>query len=120
LRGEETAVARAKPKKNAIPDEVKAWAEAVIERFNKAEIGDPDAYYRARYRGTHLYLDRSNFGAPTPVCRLTYTGDPNDWEFAIYKYSTERYDPAEWCFPGAECVDGTLEGALRAGLLAYP
>ena len=42
------------------------------------------------------------------------------WEFAIYKYSDERYDPEEWIFPGAEEVDGTIEGAMRAGLKAYP
>jgi hypothetical protein len=42
------------------------------------------------------------------------------WEFAIYKYSDERYDPEEWMFPGAEEVDGTIEGAMRAGLKAYP
>jgi hypothetical protein len=52
--------------------------------------------------------------------RLTYTGDPASWEFAIYKYSDERYDAAEWLFPGSEHVDGTIEGALKAGLEAYP
>jgi putative transposase len=46
---------------------------------------------------------------------------PQDrWEFAIYKYSDERYDADEWLFPGAGYVDGTLEGAMRAGLEAYP
>jgi hypothetical protein len=39
------------------------------------------------------------------------------WEFAIYKYSDERYDPDECFFPGAEEVDGAIEGA---GLKAYP
>ena len=42
------------------------------------------------------------------------------WEFAIYKYSDERYDPDEWFFPGGGQVDGTIEGAMRAGLQAYP
>ena len=44
----------------------------------------------------------------------------NEWEFAIYKYSDERYDPNEWMFPGAEYLNGTIEGALKAGLEAYP
>jgi len=41
-------------------------------------------------------------------------------DFALYKYNDERYDPDEWFFPGAEDVDGTIEGAMRAGLKAYP
>lgn len=40
--------------------------------------------------------------------------------FAIYKYSDERYDPEEWRFPGAGHLDGTVEGALRACMEAYP
>jgi hypothetical protein len=42
-----------------------------------------------------------------------------DWSFAIYKYSDERYDEEEWFFPGSEHVDGTIEGAMKAGLEAY-
>ena len=26
----------------------------------------------------------------------------------------------EWMFPGSQYLDGTLEGAMRAGLEAYP
>jgi hypothetical protein len=42
------------------------------------------------------------------------------WEFAIYKYSDDQYDAEEWFFPGSQHVDGTVEGALKAGLKAYP
>jgi hypothetical protein len=44
----------------------------------------------------------------------------NDWAFAIFKYSDERYAPDEWMFPGDEELDGTITGAMRAGLRAYP
>lgn len=54
------------------------------------------------------------------ICRLTYTGDLNSWDFAIYKYSKNRYDPNEWFFPGSGYFDGTVEGAMKAGLEAYP
>jgi hypothetical protein len=54
-----------------------------------------------------------------PICRLTYTGKLDDWGFAIFKWSNERYDPDEWFFPGAEELDGTIEGAMRSGLKAY-
>ncbi len=30
------------------------------------------------------------------------------------------YDPDEWFFPGSESVDGTVAGAMKAGLAAYP
>ena len=43
-----------------------------------------------------------------------------DWEFAIFKWSSEEYDSDEWFFPGSQFVDGTIEGAMKAGLEAYP
>jgi hypothetical protein len=55
-----------------------------------------------------------------PYIRLTYTGNINDWVFAIFKWSTETYDPHEWMFPGSGFLDGTIEGAMKAGLEAYP
>ena len=102
-----------------IPDNVKAQVEEVVARFNEGS-NDPTCFYMARYRGNYLYLDRSDFGRIGPICRLEYTGNMNKWEFAIYKYSSERYDPDEWFFPGYEHVDGTIEGAMMAGLMAYP
>jgi len=51
---------------------------------------------------------------------LEYAGNIDNWDFAIYKYSNERYDPDEWFFTGAGYVDGTVEGAMKAGLEAYP
>ena len=100
-----------------IPEHIKADLEAAISEFNKSL----DYGYVARYRGNYVYLDRKNyFGNVTPIFRLKYTGDPVQWEFAIYKYSTERYDETEWFFPGSNHVDGTIEGALKAGMEAYP
>ena len=104
----------------AIPDAVKQQVEETVAKFNRTVLNNPRLYYVTRYRGRFLYLDRFEYGEADPVCRLTYTGDMNDWEFAIFKYSTERYDPDEWFFPGIEHVDGTVEGALKAGLEAYP
>lgn len=59
-------------------------------------------------------------GDPRQICRLTYTGNVNDWKFAIYKYSDNRYDPDEWMIPGLGHLDGTIEGAMKAGLEVYP
>ena len=109
-----------RPAQKGIPAEVKMQVDDIVARFHTAEIQDPDCHYRPRYRGKFLYLDREDDGRLHPICRLEYTGKMDDWSFAIYKYSKERYDDQEWLFPGSGYVDGTIEGAMRAGLEAYP
>ena len=104
----------------SIPDEVRALVQEIVDRFNRKRLGRSRIRYGPRFQGKYLYLDRDDFGTVGPICRLTYTGDMSAWEFAIFKYSSERYDPEEWMFPGAEHVDGTVEGALEAGMEAYP
>ena len=51
---------------------------------------------------------------------MKYNLKIDDWDFAIYKYSRDKYDPEEWFFPGSEFVNGTIEGAMKAGMQAYP
>jgi hypothetical protein len=88
--------------------------------FNQKNFQNPDRGFSARFRGKYLYLDRNEYHRPSPICRLLYNGEMDNWGFAIYKYSDNGYDPEEWFFPGAGEVDGTIEGAMKAGLLAYP
>ncbi len=104
----------------AIPKEVQAQVEEIIAQFNRKTFRRSDIGYHARFRGRFLYLDRDDLLGTSPICRLTYDGKMDNWDFAIYKYSDERYDPDEWFFPGENEVDGTIEGAMRAGLEAYP
>lgn len=106
--------------KKDIPDDIKKQVEEIVKNFNDKVIGKSNCYYIPRYKGKYLYLDWSDCGQISHICRLGYNGDINDWDFAIYKYSSERYDPGEWFFPGIEEVDGTIEGAMKAGLKAYP
>ena len=103
-----------------IPENVKRAAEQAITEYNAATFRETGYVYLPRFRGLYLYVDRSAYGEVGPVCRLKYNGGMDNWEFAIYKYSREAYDPEEWFFPGAECVDGTIEGALKAVRQAYP
>ena len=103
-----------------IPTEVRHEAVDIIGRFNREVLGDSGCRYVPHFRGKHLYLHREDFGKVGPVCRLEYKKRKRLWEFAIYKYSTDRYDPDDCFFPGSEFVDGTVEGALAAGLTAYP
>lgn len=107
-------------KNKGIPDEVKENVEKIIEQFNRKTFSRDDCFYQARFKGKYLYLDRCDYGNVGRICRLTYTGNMVDWKFAIFKWSTQAYDPREWMFPGRSSVDGTIEGALKAGLEAYP
>jgi hypothetical protein len=103
-----------------IPAAVKTQVADRIAAFNRQALPDPNVAYQPRYQGAFLYLDRCDYGQVSRICRLQYTGALDRWQFAIFKYSDERYDPDEWFFPGAEQVDGTIEGALRAAMAAYP
>jgi hypothetical protein len=106
-------------KKKTIPDEVKENALQTIERFNLRELAKTGSRYVARFQGKYLYLGREDLGNVGPICRLEYRGAGKPWWFAIYKYSSDCYDPEECFFPGYELVDGTVEGALKAGMEAY-
>jgi hypothetical protein len=106
--------------RKAIPEQTKQRVDAEIKEFNEQVIRDPHRSFTTRYRGNYLYLDRMDYGPAGPRCRLTYTGSPEQWDFAIFKFSDDCYDPEEWLFPGAEYVDGTLLGALKAARAAYP
>jgi hypothetical protein len=104
----------------SIPNEVKAKVVDIIDRFNRDVLADDYRTYIARFKGNYLFLYRDDGGyKPGPICRLRYTGDMTEWVFAIYRYSTGRYHPDEFFFPGEEWVDGTIEGAMKAGLEAY-
>ena len=104
----------------SIPKDIKVQVEEIIADFNRETFSGAPVGYQARFRGRFLYLDRDEFGMVGQICRLTYNGKMDDWGFAIFKWSNERYDPDEWFFPGSKEVDGTIEGAMRAGLEAYP
>ena len=107
-------------KSGSIPEAVKEEVRSVVERFNSENSNRGDCFYEVQFRGKYCYLYRCDYGRSGPICRLTYTGPMDAWEFAIFKWSSERYDPEEWMFPGSEWVDGTIEGGMRAGLQAYP
>ena len=131
-------------RKKIIPDDIREQIIARVEAFNQANVRHsensamaqllqklgmrpptadtlPPGSYVPRFRGAYLYLDRIGVnGRQSKICRLKWTGDIDKWEFAIYRYSSEAYDPDEWAFPGFGEADGTVEGAMYAGLEAYP
>jgi hypothetical protein len=111
--------------KISIPAETKGEVQELIDIFNREHFNDKDCKelgivgYSARYKGKYLYLDRDDLGKPSPICRLSWNEKMDNWGFAIYKYSDNCYDSEEWFFPGQQYVDGTVSGAMKAGIEAY-
>ncbi len=108
--------------KTSIPLEIQKEAIKIIDEYNHKTFHDyiKDLSYYPEFKGKFLYLKRKEFGKISPVARLTFIADIKKWEFAIFKWSSEQYDPDEWFFPGENLVDGTIEGAMKAGMVAYP
>jgi len=102
-----------------IPEFVRKFVEDAVDTFNREEISQTGKAYHVRFKESYAYLDRDDGIGPCPVLRLEYNGDMAAWDLAIYKYSADDYDPEESFFPGADLADGTIEGALRAGMKAY-
>ncbi len=103
-----------------IPEDVREEVKEIVQRFNDQPDLKGECNYVPRFKGEYLYLDRSDYGGAAPVCRLRYAGKMDSWEFAIFKYSDNRYDPNELLFPGSKHIDGTIEGAMKACLEAFP
>ena len=105
--------------KAKIPAEIKAEVQEIVDEFNRKEkLGSTQ--YQVSFRGKYLYLKRNPFRFAAEVCRLEWKGAMDNWGFAIYKHSRNFYDPDEWFFPGSSHVNGTVAGAMKAGMEAYP
>lgn len=98
-------------KQHAIPLQTQEIIATRIDAFNKKK----HCNYVFKINGKFIYLLRDG----GPIGRCTYKDNLENMDFAIYKYSRGGYDPDEFFFPGAEYLDGTIEGAMKAGLEAY-
>lgn len=63
-----------------------------------------------RSKGRFVYVDEDG----GPLCRLKYIGKKDDWDFAIFKWSTERYSDNEFLFPSSGSAKALIETALEA------
>ena len=107
--------------KSTIPEEIREKANSIISEFNKKTFKKNSGLeYNAKFTGNFLYLNRIEGDYNSPIARLKYTGKFDKWQFAIFKCSSETYDPDEFFFPGSQHLNGTIEGALKAGNEAYP
>ena len=99
-----------------LPEAIKEKALETVQAFNSAN----NTKYEIKFRSHFLYLARLDKSGITKIGRLKYLPEQNKWDFAVFKYSNEKYDPDEWMFPGQNLLDGSIEGALKAGMEIYP
>lgn len=98
--------------KHSIPVEVNRQVDEIVERFNDVIIQNGHRFLRR----TIGDLDRRDGHILSPRGRIKYAGSMDEWEFAVFKYSSETYDPDEWMFP----VHNISMAGLKACVQAYP
>ena len=101
--------------KKIISDETRNILLKKVEEFNQNGLTKYNSF-KIEIRGKFIYLKLNG----EPRCRLKYDGEISNLGFAIYKYSSGAYDSEEFFFPGMGYVNGTIEGAMKASLEAYP
>ncbi len=100
-----------------ITQEIKDQLEKEVATFNQTTLSKATYAYGITTRSKYIYLNVHHLNGPTyKIGRLTYNGDTEDMDFAVFKYSSERYDPEEFAFPGTKHLNGTIRGAMKCGL----
>lgn len=89
-------------KPNTIPPQALEHLRRELRSFN-------DSLLEASVRGRFCYVSYSG----GPLCRLGYRGELEEWDFAIYKYSTQRYGELELA-PTYDTVRECIDRALHA------
>ena len=103
-----------------IPIDEQAQLQERANFFKKKFVPKTSWQFVADARGKFVYLRRyMNDGSCQNLGRLIYEGNIENMAFSIYRYNTEKYD-TKADFVGAHHLNGTLEGALKAILEAFP
>lgn|GEM_PF-1802112 len=80
-----------------------------LEHLLKELRAFQDPMLEASTRGRFCYVPYEG----GPLCRLGYRGQLEEWDFAIYRYSTRRYGELELA-PVSDSIRRCVERALRA------
>lgn len=118
-----------------IPAYVRRDLQDRLERHARTAWNERCAHVEVRFRGEYAYVDAVESDpwvmpdasaeekerirqTPTKLCRLTWTGNPDSWVFAFYKYSDGRYEPSitlDGSFTGSPetCFDTAAQAYLR-------
>ncbi len=107
--------------KKKIPADIIEQAIREIEKYNAANYSPGSGTaYKAYAKGDYLYVDRKEHGRDTKMFRLLFCGKIDNWDFEIFKWSSERYSDDTFFMPGEEFLDGTVTGAMKAADELYP
>jgi len=77
-----------------IPGPVQSALKERLERRITEEWGHTLVTLKLRFRSYYAYVDVQDptEEVPTHLCRLGYLGSMDEWQFAFYKYSDEKYE----------------------------
>lgn len=95
---------RTHTRERGIPAELREYLGTQLDSF-----GDPGLSGEGRGRFCYVTYEGK------PLCRLGYRGEREVWDFAIYKYSSERYSTSEPLFP----LRGTIVECVTIAMNAY-
>lgn len=97
------------------PPRVDVYLQEEVEERLRAHVDEhwPNCSgLRTRRHGKFLYVDLkpSDTEELEPLCRLTFTGEPEEWELSFFSWSGERYEPSvlfdgSWTGPPEACFD---------------
>ena len=104
-----------------VPIRVQSEIMDRVQKFNRKYLSEEKSQYYSDARGKFIYFRRTiNNGYFEGVFRLTYVEGLKNMPFALYRRDTGKYDANAHGFFGEEFVNGTIEGALTAGIMVYP
>jgi hypothetical protein len=104
-----------------IPAEIIEKANLEIGKYNAAHYAsDSGIAYRAYAKGNYLYVDRNEYGQDVKTFRLLFNGKIDNWDFEIFKWSSEKYTDDTFGMPGEQYLNGTISGAMKAADKLYP
>jgi hypothetical protein len=95
------------PSKEATCRSPRAIPQQALEHLLEQLRSFQDSRLEASVRGRFCYVSYEG----GPLCRLGYRGQLEEWDFAIFKYSSQRYGELELapdCDSVVHCVDRAL------------
>lgn len=77
-----------------IPPDAQAHLQQRLQHHAAKEWSDSCDRIEVRFRGVYAYIDAAPKGEKdaTHLCRLEYLGRQNEWGFAFYRYSDQKYE----------------------------
>ncbi len=108
--------------KITISTQIKRQIEAEVAAYNQEHLAPrTNTMITVKFQGRFVHISTSKPGYRDSVmCRMVYNGKIDNFEFEIFKWSSERFDDDIFDMPGIEFFDGTVTGAIKAAQGVYP